>query len=502
MTIALIIFLGIAASTVIYVVWSRSKGVEILSFWDAVRNPDAMPDLRQFHKHVEDSAISISGSPDAVAGLVDYFVFEAPTTNDAWSEKRIIAKLGEEAYPRSLEILRDTSNYEKLIRLTENEHSLPEAPICRLCDIFDQDTAPPQEVAELLAPYLLSTSPEIKKSAALIIGSVGLAQSLPDLRRALKDQNEYVRSYALMGIQRAVSGGRITDDSKGHFFEMVEAMWPDDTNFHVSEKIPLLLLELDLERAANRLLAPDLFTAKFKPVSDVLHAFVRRGENIPRQKLLALIKEASEEAIEYSTARILEGAFSLLGCHRNEEDLSALESMVDHPNEYVSRGAVKGLYNHHQFFEVVRDPWDVVKASGWEALTEAEKHICAVEELDGEVNNGGFAQYYFNSAGNHWREAFEGLAALGARSRHKIMAATIEKFGATPPDNSRKIRNKQLSKMVRKKEDPFNEQDSAWFHVEDELLDRLMFRYNLSNMKGREKLKQGGVGGYPNLEEV
>jgi len=115
---------------------------------------------------------------------------------------------------------------------------------------------------------------------------------------------------------------------------------------------------------------------------------------------------------------------------------------------------------------------------------------CAIEELDGEVNNGGFAQYFFNSSGNHWKDALSGLAAIGATKHHKIMAEAIEKFGQSMPSSARDVRDSQLSKIVRKQEDPFNEQDTAWYKTEDELLARLMFRYNLSNMKELNKSEQ------------
>ena len=221
MKIAIVIVSIVVVGLVVAMIWTRSKETETNSFWDVVRNPSAMPDLNQFHKDVEDSASAISGSEDKVKRLVDYFVFEAKSSDDAWTEKRIIAKLGEETYHRALKILRDTSTHERLVVLTEDGDSLPEAPICRLCEIFDQDTPPPPEAAELLAAFLRSDSAEIRRSVALIIGSVGSPRSLPDLQRALKDEDEYVKSYALMGIQRALSGERITPLSKNQFYPMI-----------------------------------------------------------------------------------------------------------------------------------------------------------------------------------------------------------------------------------------------------------------------------------------
>jgi hypothetical protein len=350
------------------------------------------------------------------------------------------------------------------------------------------------EAAGLLTPFLRSESDAIRKSVALIIGSVGTSQSLPELQLALKDEDEDVRSYALMGIQRAIEGGRIKPTEKAQFYETVAGMWPEDTSFEVSEGIPEILLGLDRDRAVGRLLQPDLFTAKFEPVWRILEVFDEEAVDVPRAKLLELINEASQEPDKYPMNNVLEGALSLLGKHRVEEDLPTLERFMDHPDKDVSGGAVKGLYAYHGYFEKIRNPQDVVKTGGWGALTTAEKHICAIEELDAEVRNGGFAQYFFNSYSNHWQDALSGLAAIGATQRHQIMAATVAKFGPSGPSSVRETRNAQLSKIVRKLEDPFDGQDTAWYGTENELLERLMLRYNLAHLQGRQKADQDSGG--------
>lgn len=481
----------VVVGVIIASIWRNAKKKRTGSFWDLVRNPDRMPDFDKILKDIEDVAASVSGSREEVARLVDFFVFEAKSSDHAWREKRIIARLGEEAYPRALEILHDKSNCERLVVLTGDENSLREAPICRLLEIFDQDMPPPPAAAGLLSPFLRSEHAAIRKKAALVIGSIGAGQSIPDLELAIKDQDHFVKTYALMGLQRAISGERIENSAKSRFYEFVEGI-----NFNVFHGIPRMLLGLDRERAVTRLLEPDLFSAKFKSVWGILDAFAKESVPVSREKLRDLIEEANKEPIEYPMGNVLETALALLGQHRIEDDLPTLERLVDHPNEDVSRGAIQGLYSYHRFFDMIRNPWDVVDSVGWDALTESERHICAIEQLVAEVNNGGFAQYYFNSAGNHWEDALNGLAAIGASKRHKLMAATIERFGHSKPSSVRTARTAQLSKVVRQEEDPFSKQDKFWLEAHDEPLDRLIFRYNLANMHGRSKergLQAGGA---------
>ena len=69
------------------------------------------------------------------------------------------------------------------------------------------------------------------------------------------------------------------------------------------------------------------------------------------------------------------------------------------------------------------------RKNGWDALTVAEILLCAIEELESEVSNGGFAQYSFNSAGDYWEDAQKGLAVIGAMERHQVMSATVKTFG-------------------------------------------------------------------------
>ncbi len=488
-TIAVIAFLAAVSAGVLFI-WSRSKRYGINSFWGFVRNPGAMPDLDEFHRKVDESATSLSGSPTEIAQLVDYFVFEAPSSRDVWTELRILAKLGEEAYPRALEILRDSSLKKRLALMTEQESSLPEGPINRLCEIFHQNAPPPLEAAMLLAPYLQSECDEIRKSVALVIGSISSADSLPDLRRALTDEDEYVRSYALMGIHRAIDGDRIEASSRDNFFELVASMWPEDTAFNVCDRIPLILLKLDRVRAIDYLLSDELFSTSFNPVWRILEAFNKQSVEVPRSRVLAVIETASAEPIKYPMDNVFKQALPLLGVHRNDEDLPMFHRLLDHENEKVSFGATEALYRFHQSYDRIRDPETVVENNGWSALTVAERHVLAITELDAEVKNGGFAQYYFNSSGAHWEDALSGLAAIGAEGRYRLMLTTVEKFGDTKPAVDRDTRTSQLSKIVRKKNDPFNEQDRSWFKNKGEILDRLIFKYNLSNLEGRQKADQ------------
>jgi hypothetical protein len=58
---------------------------------------------------------------------------------------------------------------------------------------------------------------------------------------------------------------------------------------------------------------------------------------------------------------------------------------------------------------------------GYEELPDVEKKYFAVNCLSGEVHNGGFQQFFFNSAGAYYREALAGLEEMGAHDCLKLL---------------------------------------------------------------------------------
>ncbi len=487
---ACLAFLALAAAGAVWwlVVKSRESGRSGGSFWDVVRNPDAVPDFDEIDRQIKSEAAAIGKSPESISRLVDYFVFEAKSARDAWGERRLLGELGDKTYPRALAILRDSALQPQLVALRAADDSeLPEAPINRLCELFDLEAPPPPGAVELLAPFLSSDSDGIRKSVALVIASTGSETAVPHIEKSLHDPEEYVRSYALMGMQRALKGERIGPATRSRLFEMVASMWPADTAFATGDGIPDVLLQLDRERAIARLSEPDVLTAEFEPVWRALEAFRNHSVVIPREKLLPIIAAAAVEPLEYPKPSILGEALACLGACRDPQDLPVLERYLEHADGSVAAGAVNGIYAWRRYKETVRDPYDAGQALGWDRLTPAEKHLLSIRMLDAEVNNGGFAQFFFNSSGDRWPEALAGLEAAGAEQHAALLRAVLERFPGGQPATGRDKRQDELSKIARKREDPFHAQDEAWYALPDGLLERLLMKYDLAHLEGRSK---------------
>src|SRR5690606_5526172 len=58
---------------------------------------------------------------------------------------------------------------------------------------------------------------------------------------------------------------------------------------------------------------------------------------------------------------------------------------------------------------------------GFEGLSEAEKKYFAVCCLSGEVYNGGFHQFFFNSAGAYYKYVLSGLEEMGASESLQLL---------------------------------------------------------------------------------
>jgi hypothetical protein len=69
----------------------------------------------------------------------------------------------------------------------------------------------------------------------------------------------------------------------------------------------------------------------------------------------------------------------------------------------------------------------------YDGLTPAKRVFRIVWELEAEVNNGGFDQYFFNSSGRLACYALDALLAIQAPSMAAIVRDAIEAVGGDPP---------------------------------------------------------------------
>lgn len=104
---------------------------------------------------------------------------------------------------------------------------------------------------------------------------------------------------------------------------------------------------------------------------------------------------------------------------------------------------------------------------GYKALSSAEQTIHVIFRLEAEVNNGGFHQYYFNSAGDHALAAPAALLRIGARRAAALVREANEAFPEPGPSPQRETRIQQLEQLPA--EGRFEQLDDRFYQYPEDL---------------------------------
>lgn len=104
-----------------------------------------------------------------------------------------------------------------------------------------------------------------------------------------------------------------------------------------------------------------------------------------------------------------------------------------------------------------------------EELTEPQRLFYLNQNLEREVNNGGFNQYFLNSSGDYAHETILSLTAIGAAKTVKILERAIGQF---PQKNVPKERSERIAILEQIEDEAnkvWNELDQEFFAYEDDL---------------------------------
>lgn len=115
-----------------------------------------------------------------------------------------------------------------------------------------------------------------------------------------------------------------------------------------------------------------------------------------------------------------------------------------------------------------------------ERLSDPQKNFYFNQNLEREVNNGGFNQFYFNSSGNFAHETVASLRAIGANKTAMIVENANDQFpdGKVPKD--RTTRQEILVQIENKANVIWEDLDQKFFAYEDDL-NALNMEYVIKN---------------------
>jgi Domain of unknown function (DUF4375) len=106
-----------------------------------------------------------------------------------------------------------------------------------------------------------------------------------------------------------------------------------------------------------------------------------------------------------------------------------------------------------------------------EKLTEAQKTFYFNQNLEKEINNGGFNQYFYNSSGDFSHQTIISLRQINATKTAEILQLAIDQFPNSIVPKDRSERQEILEQIEEKADEVWEQLDNRFLEYEDNLYD-------------------------------
>ena len=121
--------------------------------------------------------------------------------------------------------------------------------------------------------------------------------------------------------------------------------------------------------------------------------------------------------------------------------------------------------------------FDRVEAAGLSSLTGPERVLFSVWGAGGQIENGGFDQFFYNSSGDYAAEALDGFRAIGAVGKAVVIEQAFALFPGSALPRDRDERIGALNALIAKAgEDVFQRLDEAFYAIPEDV-DALLAAY-------------------------
>jgi hypothetical protein len=97
--------------------------------------------------------------------------------------------------------------------------------------------------------------------------------------------------------------------------------------------------------------------------------------------------------------------------------------------------------------QAVEDAFRQLAADGYASLTQFQRTVVCVWAACGEIDNGGFDQFFFNSSGDWSQDTPAALREIGASELADIVAEAIARFPSPGPSRDLIQRRQQLDEL-------------------------------------------------------
>jgi HEAT repeat protein len=422
----------------------RPKKAQERGFLELVKDPDGLLDFEEELNRRMELIDEFAKLPPEVLGEM--------LVEDQESDlvARALRKIGADAAPTLHELLKDA-------RVTGSDSAAVERVLECLQGM------PAAVRIQLVAPWASDAREPVRKEVALLLGSTGRADAVAPLTSLLRDEREYVRSRALMGINRAVDDRRVSPEFAAGLFSPVAALC--FSRSYEDGEAPGCLLGLDRERAITFLAQQGRLQAGQENLHRALESLVSFKVLVDEQILLDIWNQL-EANPKYFDDYVLAATLPLLAMHDSEQARQVIERATRHPVPKVRKGAALAKARLIGLDDPLRSAWAPDEGEDWSDFSEPRRHVSAVQILDADVCNGGFWQYFFNPSGDLWPDAMAGLEAIGAKHDRELVGRALAMF-AQPLSTDREQRARQLSELAEQDEKAFHELEQSFFKDQD-----------------------------------
>jgi hypothetical protein len=299
----------------------------------------------------------------------------------------------------------------------------------------------PAEAVAPLVKYLDHPKPEFRRQAAMVLASIGTAECLEPVKRALADSDSEMRNYTLIGL--APIPGRTRNETflTGVFPAVVPLL---KTGEHRVENPAQVLVAINPARAIPLLESPEYFRLDNPQLGQIMKALNRPDVKVPAKVLAPILREL-ERLATHENSRQWDYAAALLLYARNPDKQAEAQFrlLIQSEDGTIAEAAAHGLeilagVDGH---EAVRDAYD---KRGFAAMTKPQQYYFAVEEYKNEVFCDGHEDYFYDSYADIYQVAIEALGAIGAPSRAAVLKGTLDAFAPLRPS----VRNEQRQSQM------------------------------------------------------
>lgn len=223
---------------------------------------------------------------------------------------------------------------------------------------------------------------------------------------------------------------------------------------------------------------------KYNTDADALASFI----NMKTEAFKASMDEVSDVEMQGEGLRLIDPETMLIYSESISRDILMDMSV---PGKGMVKTHIKETEEHDfdyadgkfWFASMVGDPvFERLEKFKLDGLVDLDRFFVCAWVLDGEVNNGGFDQFYYSSSGDLALEAIEAFEAIGAHGRADIIRRANSVFPDGKPPKDMDERIALLDSMPESKKELLSSLNDEYYKIEENM-DQLFFEYIRKNQE-------------------